>query len=199
MNVESCGMSDLWELMKNKEIAEPLFWWAGIMLPFVTFGAIVYARAQVTVIAKQARATLLLDLIDKWNNAEMQAAKKVFQEIDKHARDIVFAANSQLDGPATMEKLQTHLYGEITELSNKEPEKYHVLSRLMNFFETAGMLVKRGYVSIDDIDGLFRGPIIQTGLMFTVHIEEKQKEKGIPPGLYENALFLIGKLRDRCP
>ena len=66
------------DFLTDRGIAELLFWWAGVVLPIVTIGAIIFAAAQVReakkytdIIAQQAQATLLLNLIDKWNNDRM--------------------------------------------------------------------------------------------------------------------------------
>lgn len=191
-------MDGLIEYLTVRENLEIVFFWSGIALPIVTLGAILYARMQVTVIAKQARATFLLDLIDKWNSADMQKAKAVFQKIDTESKAQVFPACANDNERAALEKLELHFKGALSQLAKDNPADYHVLSRLMNFFELVGMLVKRGYVSKNDVDGLFRGPILQTGAMFKLHIAEKQNEKDVAPGLYENALFLFSEIKTKA-
>jgi hypothetical protein len=185
--------------MKNKEVAEPMFWWATILLPVVTAAAIVYARAQVAVIAKQARATLLLELVNKWNSQDMESAKLIFRGIDRASRNKVFPENSNMNDNEGLRKLEDHFSQVMKNMSYDEEKAndYHTLCRLMTFFETLGLFVNKGYVSLEDVDGLFRGPILQTGLLFTKHIHEKQQERGIYAGLYENALSLIAKIKQR--
>ena len=69
--------------------------------------------------------------------------------------------------------------------------------RVVNFFEIVGQMVSRKYVSIDDIDGIFRGPILDIEMAFTKHIHERQNEKGVPQGLYANALSLFDRIGGR--
>jgi hypothetical protein len=65
---------------------------------------------------------------------------------------------------------------------------------VMSFFELGGELVKRRYVLLTDIDGLFRGPILDFGVAYVLHIQDEQQKRGVPPGYYENALFLISEI-----
>jgi hypothetical protein len=44
---------------ENREIAEFLFWWAGVAMPIVTVGVILYARAQLVVIANQSAGNFI--------------------------------------------------------------------------------------------------------------------------------------------
>ena len=45
----------------------------------------------------------------------------------------------------------------LDEMWNQDAKNYHVLLRFVGFFETVGLMVKKGYVPVDDIDDLFRG------------------------------------------
>jgi hypothetical protein len=56
-------------------------------------------------------------------------------------------------------------------------------------------MVKRQYVSAEDIDDLFRGPILDFGTYFTEHIIDRQKEEGVVEGLFENALSLVESVK----
>jgi hypothetical protein len=72
------------DFLKDRDTAELVFFWAGVLMPITAIGAIIYANAQVRharaqveeskkytkIIANQAQATLLLNLVDKWNSEE---------------------------------------------------------------------------------------------------------------------------------
>ncbi len=85
----------------------------------------------------------------------------------------------------------------MTELQKNGNERYRTMMRTLNFFETLGQLVKRRYVVLADIDGLFRGPILDAGVVCVSHIKDRQNERTV--ALYENALFLISEIEKICP
>jgi hypothetical protein len=60
------------------------------------------------------------------------------------------------------------------------------------------LLVKKGYVGIEDVDLLFRGPILEFGSFIGPHLIARQTEKGVPSGLGENALFLVARIKARA-
>ena len=67
--------------------------------------------------------------------------------------------------------------------------------RFCGFFETVGLMVERGYMPIEEIDRLFRGPVLTVNSCFRIHIAECEKETGVPAGLYEHALSLADVVR----
>jgi hypothetical protein len=86
-----------------------------------------------------------------------------------------------------------------TDLQKNGYERYRIMMRTLNFFETVGQLVKRRYVLLADIGGLFRGPILDAGVVCVLHINDRQNERTVAPGLYENALFLISEIEKIYP
>lgn len=92
----------------NREIAEFLFWWAGVAMPIVTVGVILYARAQLVVIANQAQATLLLDLVEKWNSDKMYESRLAFDEEGSKAKDHIFSTHTGLADKEITKKLKEH-------------------------------------------------------------------------------------------
>jgi hypothetical protein len=184
----------------DREIAELSFWWAGVAMPLVTFGVILYARAQLTVIANQAQATLLLNLVDKWNSEAMLESRKLFRMKQSETKEFIFSQHVKLNDQESKTKLNERFNVVIDDLyKNDLLGDYTVLMRMMNFIETIGLLVGKGYISVADVDGLFRGPICQCVAAFKSHITSRQKEKDVTPGLCENALSLFRKIEEICP
>jgi hypothetical protein len=188
------------DFFTNRAIAEILFFWAGVVMPIATVLVILYARAQVKTIAKQAQATLLLDLLDKWNSEEMKKAKVIYLTIVPDIKVAKFQEHANLNDQDSMNKLKDHFKTIIDKLFNEDRlGDYVTLMQMMNFFESIGMLVKNKYIPFADMDALFRGPIIDASRLFVLHVEGRQNEKGAAPGLYENALFLFSKTEKSCP
>lgn len=209
------------DFFQNRLTAELMFWWAGVALPIVTTGAIIFAAVQVKyardqlkteaehlaetkrysqITAQQAQATLLLNLVDKWNTEIMNESKQNFTEIELREKDLIFSKHKGLSDKEISRKLKEHFRLVMSDLERKDYAKYVSAMRMLNYFETVGQVVRKGYVSLSDIDGLFRGPILDVGLVFVSHIkDDKQNEKGAAPGLYENALYLISEIEKICP
>ena len=87
----------------------------------------------------------------------------------------------------------------MTKSGNTDNQKYSSMLGVLSFFELVGELVKRRYVLLADIDGLFRGTILDFGIAYALHIKDEQQKRDIPPGYYENALFLIAEIEKNCP
>lgn len=176
-----------------------MFWWAGVAMPIVTVVVILYARAQLKVIANQAQATLLLGLVGKWNSDKMYESIQAWVEIKTQAKIYVFSRNPGLADKEIMKKLKEHFKEIMDELQNNDYKKYSTMMRMLDFFEIVGQLVKRRYILLTDIDGLFRGPILDAGIACVSHINDRQHERALVAGLYENALFLISKIEEIRP
>lgn len=191
------------EFLFDRNAAELMYFWSGVLLPFVTVGAIIYARAQVVeakqnteIIAKQAKATLLLSLEEKWNSADMRAAKKCFVEKKNTVDSDIHKTNSNLNDSAIEEKKCDKFKTLLRELYRDEPfGSYTTLMSMVGFFELLGLLVKRKYVDIKDIADLFGGPILDVGRYIAPHINERKTERGVPNGLFENALYLVDETK----
>lgn len=199
--------------LKDKELAELWFYWAGVILPVITAVAIVFAAAQVriarvqlaeeransAIIAKQAQATLLLNLVDKWNSEKMMEGRTSWSKKEMEIRREIFASNPNSSDKDVMRKLKERFRPIMSDLRENDNEKYTSMLRVLSFFEIVGEQVKQQYVLLDDIDSLFRGPILEAGVIFQFHIEDRQKERGVPDGLFANALYLISEIEKRCP
>lgn len=192
-------MHDFLTTREVREIAEPLFWWAGVALPIVTVGAILLARAQLVVIANQAQATLLLDLVDKWNSTKMYESRVAFNEVDLTAKNYIDTKHAGMPDKEIKKKLKEHFVVVMADLVETNNRKYSIMLEMMSFFEIVGLLVKRKYVRLSDIDGHFRGTILAIGVAYVLHINDEQRKKRYPPGYYEHALFLILEIEKICP
>ena len=187
------------DFLTNREIAELLFWWGGVAMPIFTVGVILYSRAQLVVIANQAQATLLLDLVEKWNSEKMHECRIIFDEVETTAKDYILSHHAGLSDKEFAKKLRGRFSVIMPVLDKTESHKYSAMLQILSFFELVGALVKRHYVLLVDIDALFRGPILDIGTAYVLHINDEQQKRDVPPGYYENALFLISEIEKICP
>jgi hypothetical protein len=80
-----------------------------------------------------------------------------------------------------------------------DPERladYQALLRMLGFFEHVGLMVRHGYVSFEDVDGLLRDPILVVDVLCRGHVEELQRRSNVTPGLYEHFLHLADRTAD---
>jgi hypothetical protein len=140
---------------KNRDSIEVLFWCAGIALPFVTVGALIYARAQVAeakkyseIIAKQAQATLLLNLVEKWNSADVLIARNNFREKQSAISNEIFTLYKLKEGTECQEKIEERWEELLDKLYSEHLSgDYAIFTKLISFFETVGLLVRNNYIS----------------------------------------------------
>lgn len=198
-----------------RDLLEILFFLSGIAMPIIAVWALLYAKAQVNIAktqadglkeqifearryseisAQQAQETLLLNLVDKWNTAHMHESKIVTLELEAQAQDRIYTEYKGYPDKQVLEKLREHYKELMGKLEIEDNKKYITMMRMLSFFETVGELVKKRYVLLEDIDGLFRGPILDVGAAWVLHLNDKQNRKGVPAGLYENAIFLIAEI-----
>jgi hypothetical protein len=63
------------------------------------------------------------------------------------------------------------------------------------FFEIIGAYVKNGYVPMRDVRQLYKGPVLDCDMVFRGFIGDWQQEAHMAPGLLENALYLMDRMR----
>jgi hypothetical protein len=183
----------------SRDDAEFLYFGAQTIIALISLATLVLAWMQVRTIARQALATSLLNLEERWNSDKMRETRVYFVEVSTKWKDEVFAANPNLSDDAVMKKVEIRSTEELSRLMKEDlTGKYILLMRIFGFFEIVGLLVKKGYVGIEDVDLLFRGPILEFGSLIGPHLIARQTEKGVPPGLGENALFLVSQIKQRA-
>jgi hypothetical protein len=186
----------------GREDAELLFFMAQSVILIVAVVALLYARAEVkesrrnsAIIATQAQATFLLRLVDEWNSPEVREARKCFVIHSTKVKQDVFSHNNHLKDSEIMSEVKERFRVEIRKMKEEDiVGDYSTLMLMCSFFETVGLLVRKKYVDINDIDALFRGPILNISTYFAPHIKDRQREKDSAPGMYENVLYLASEI-----
>lgn len=163
-------------------------WIAQILVLAALAYAAYAAHKQIEQNTKIAHAGLMLDLDKRWDSAEMQETRRLFtatsSDISKMVAEEIPRANDAGREARTREKWAEYL----KHYRDHDVETYSKLMAMCGFFETVGVMVKKGYISERDMLDLFEGPIVAIGRCYKEHINERTQETGVPDGLYEHAL-----------
>ncbi len=139
---------------------------------------------------KQAKASFLLELDRRFEGEQMFKTREALLELRDTLTIKISGTHQLLDDQHRTEKLKIEFHEELEKLRTSSRPKYTTLMRFCGFFETVGLMVKLGYVGLEDMIELFKGPILAIDTCYRLHISERQKEMGVPVGLYKHALFL---------
>lgn len=175
-----------------------------ILLLVVASLALVYAFHQVKAAHAANRqslnigwATLLLELDGRWEGHELRTARVEIQKMVEKLTDIVGLNNPRLGDDHKKQMLGEEFTKLLNDLQETDISNYSTIMRVCGFFETVGVMVEKNYIPLNEIDRLFRGPILTIDTCFRPHIEERQKETGVPSGMYEHALSLADKIKQQ--
>lgn len=170
---------------------------AGVGLFGVAGWALLVTHNQLTELADanqqrlfNSRARFLFELDGRWEGQHMAKARIQFDILYDELHKRVCEDHPTVNDDKLFEHLQRKFSGRLEEFRGTDKEKYQQLLQIIGFFETAGMLVAKKYISAEDILDLYAGSILKANRAFRGHIQELITEKGIVEGLYEHALEL---------
>src|ERR1700722_175719 len=178
--------------------SEYVFWWSQAALFVVLLVGVVIAYFELRTLSRQAKATLLLELDRRFEGPELSAVRRALQGIRDGAVIAVGQAHPAAGDGERATQIRAECLRVITDMRTHPPDNYSQLLSFMGFFETVGLMVRRRYVVIEEIDELFRGPILAIDLHFRDHIAQREQETGVPVGLYRHALNLADQVRLRA-
>lgn len=174
---------------------------AQIALVLVALIALVYARNQVHIARNDHRealkfsgATFLLELERRWSSEELQEARSILHTIRDDLSATIGKDNPRSDDTARLAQLGKEFSRVLNKLRAEERDRYHKLMRICGFFEIVGVMVKNEHIPLSYVDQFLRGPVMILNNCFRQHIKDLQKETGMPPGLYEHALYLSDEI-----
>lgn len=185
------------EIANLPHFYEIWYWRFQIVLVLIIAVTAGFGGCQLFMLQKQSRAQFLLELDRRFEDAEMRECRAEIEKLNREMNDEINGAHANLTDTAKIEKIRALSAAKIREFRDQDRDRYSKLMRLANFFETVGLTVKQNYVSSDDIDLLFRGPILDVDKFLRGFINEWQKEMGMPTGLYEHALYLADEIASR--
>ena len=167
---------------------EVFYWGTGALLAVM---ALIAFRQRVS----QARATFLLQLFERWESLS-EPRKKMHAKYEAIKKDF-FKEQAEFQDQQVLENLRVECKIHVDRMRTKNKPLYDQLIQSLGFFEVAGVMVRNHYIPLRIIIQLYKGPIYAVDVMFRLHIEEWQNRKGVPPGLFENLLYLIKRTRRR--
>lgn len=182
---DSMRMLDSWED----------FYFASQILLFgvVAIGAVLSFR-QLRMLAKQAKATFLLELDRRWESNEMVPVREAISEHRSFIERKIRTDHSDLTDDQKREKYKELFADELDALEKSNFERYSKFLRAWGFLETLGYLVKNKYLKPEEVDSLLGYSILQVDDMSRAHIlkrdAEEESKTGRPAHLYANALYL---------
>jgi hypothetical protein len=185
----------------NKELAQSLgdanvlgaHSWLEALAWGATVAAAFYAAMSLHQQSLQSKATLLLALYERWEHLSKQRA--VFAALNKSVRAKMLRQHADLQSRHQEKRLREAFLKALQEIPDDDKTKFQAFIAHLSFFETLGTYVKRGYIPLNDILLLYKGPILDVDIAFREYIEAWQKRAHVPPGLFANALSLMKRTR----
>ncbi len=163
---------------------------AALLLALITFIGLLITR-------RQNRATVLFEMDRRWNCSEMLEARQLVRNLRDDLIELVASKHAHLDDAHKADRLSIEFAVALAEMRKQNRDSYALALRYCGFFETVGLMARRRYISLDDIDDLFHGPIMAIDECFRAHIAQRQSETGVSPGMFENALYLADLVKKR--
>lgn len=178
-------------VLQNPELCGKVGWlqataWAAAVIIAIVGVLEIRNRSQ------QARAEFLLELHVQWQ--QLTASRDAFNTLKSEVSDAVEQANPGLGEAALQEKKRNAYEPKLNTIYKGEQKRYRLLMKLFSFFENMGYMVKRNYISEADVIALYKGPILDMGVVLSRHIAWRQSAANISSGLYENLLDLVERV-----
>jgi len=175
--------------------SEYIFWWSqSLLLVLAAIGAGI-AFFQLRTIGNQARATLLLELDRRFESTKLSDARSILRQIREEAMAAARKVKQNANDAALLELMKPECALIISRLRRENPPTYAKLLNYLGFFETVGVMVARGYVTLGEISWLLRAAILDIEIYFGDHITERRSEPGNTGALFQQTLDLIEKAR----
>lgn len=183
-------MSLVFKIVDEPDFWEKASWIASVIGCLIAVCAAGFAATQLVDVRRASQATLLLELDARFDSPEMKAARDLFAKLRDDILNTVSTKNSSAKD-SVKERLVCEEWKKVlAEMRSQDQDNYLILIGFLGFFETVGLMVKRKYISKEDVFALFRGPLIDVGRSFRLHVEDRLKEMGVSEGMFEHALSL---------
>lgn len=204
----SSGWPNPWEIFKNIWILEEAEKWhqllavstvaltmATSLMGLVGFLALFGAMHHVRKVETASRAELLLNLERQVTNPEMVKAQEYLSKLFLESREKIQKVYPDLDHMEMVEKISEKCHQELNNMRKIDDEKYHVIFRNCEFFETVGIMVKQRYVDLEDIISRFEVGIERVYTCFNYHLEERRKESWASQLFFKHIKELFDKVK----
>lgn len=141
----------------------------------------------------QSRASFLLQLDRQWDQLKPQ--RKSFTDIRLKIRARILPNFADKEDSVRDTELRKAYKAHFDKMFKENIDDFADLCEYLSFFETIGLMVRKGYLPFKDVYLLYKGPILEIERGFTDFIIEWQKDAHMPSGLYENLLMVTRRTK----
>jgi hypothetical protein len=184
------------EVVSRAHWLEIASWICQIILTFLAIAAAIFTYIQIQQIRedsaqqlKISHANLLMDIDHRWDH-EMKEARNTLALIADDIQRWVKSRHPGLEGADLNTEIQSEWRRTLNGMRRRGSPAYLDAISICGFFETVGLMVRKNYVSADDVVELLGVSILNLDFYLRPHIEERAKEEGVPEGFFEHALHL---------
>jgi hypothetical protein len=175
---------------------EMAFWTSQICLTLVAALTAWFAYHQLVALKRNSdqelrisHSNLILSFDHRFAN-DLFEARSAFKKAQDEIKNLILTQCPRAGDLEKDTKTREQWGKKLAEMRDKNQEDYLKLMSVCFFFETVGMMVKLEYIDKAAIFGLFKGTILAVDNCFREHIDQRQKEAGVPTGYLENVIFL---------
>jgi len=184
------------ELVSGPHWLEIAAWVCQIILTLIAFFTAWFAVVQLWQIKQDSQqqlqishANLLMAIDHRWDH-EMKEARATLAKIADDIHKWVKVRNPSFTAAQVKEETREEWKKTLNGMRRRGEAAYSDALAVCGFFETVGLMVKRNYVSADDVIGLLGVSILDLDFYLRPHLEERAEEEGVPEGFFEHAIYL---------
>ncbi len=165
---------------------------ATLALLIVTVFAVLVAWRNLRELVVNNRARFIFELDTRWEGPTLTRARLEFYRVYEEIKDVALKRSAGEKDEAYRNHLSKLFDERLNALRNDKNtlKKYHQLTEIAGFFETAGLLAEKGYIKYDDIIELYGGTLVRVYLAFRHHPSSFDRDRDGIVGLYENCIEL---------
>lgn len=125
----------------------------------------------------------------------MIVAQRELLDLFSAASRAVESSSQPATHEQTIKNISKYCEKHLAEMREYQEERYHVLFRNCEFFETVGIMVEQDYVDIEDIVSRFEVGIERVFACFDLHLKERRKESWASELFFQHLSQLYDKVR----
>lgn len=179
-------------------ILEVMYWLSQMGMAGVILVTAIFAYFQVEAIRRQSHASLLTELDKRWEN-DLAVARTVTRHHRAQAESIIKEKYAQSPAEEKRRLYLTISSQILDDLQTSDLDRYGEFLKVWGFFETLGHLVRRQYLTLDEVDSVFGLVVLHAVDMASEHLQkraaEEQSKVGYDPHYYENFFYLAEEMR----
>ena len=174
------------------------YYGSGIAVAIFTLGGLWFAICQLRALLAQsehqtrtAEATFMFELDKRWEGQDMVDARRAFETCYDKIHNKACENHPKVNATSHLDKIQEEFSKHLILLRQDKIDEYQDIMKIMGFFETLGIFVRKNYTSKEEIIDLYGGSILKARSAFVRHINDIAREKGSISGIYEHSLWIF--------